>query len=221
MKISDIIDELKAILKGKTIDAIIPPLIFLITNMFWGIIAAISLSIVLALILGFIRARNKQSLKYALGGLGGIVFASLFAILTENVNNYFMAGAIRSAILFILGILSLIIGKPMAAIASHISRGWPMEWYWRRDVIRAYIEVTLVWSLLFLLRFIFQVILLLEGDTERIVIANFILGWPFNITILILSYVYGIWRLLNLEGPSVDEFMEGRKPPWHGQRKGF
>jgi hypothetical protein len=221
MNLSDIIDELAGIMKGKTIDALIPPLIFVIANMIWGILAAIAISILIALILAIRRLVGKQSLKYALGGVSAIVFASLFAFLTENVNNYFIAGAIRSALLFIVGLSSIVLGKPMAAIASHITRGWPIEWYWRKDVIKAYIEVTFVWAFLFLLRFIVQVMLLIEGDTEMIVLVNFILGWPFNITILTLSYVYGIWRLLNLGGPGVEEYLQGKQAPWRGQRKGF
>ena len=51
--------------------------------------------------------------------------------------------------------------------------------------------------------------------------ANILLAWPFTITILIISYVYGIWRLKNLGGPGVEEFKEDKKPPWKGQNKSF
>ena len=46
-------------------------------------------------------------------------------------------------------------------------------------------------------------------------------GTPATIAILVLSYIYGIWRLQKLGGPGVDEFIEGKSKPWRGQKKGF
>lgn len=221
MKIAEIIDELTGVLKGKTLDAIVPPVIFLLVNIGFGIYAAIAVSIASALALGLRRLVNKQSIRYSLGGAAGVVLASFFAIVTQNVNNYFIAGAVRSGIYFILSLVSIFVGKPLAAIASHISRGWPMDWYYRDDVARAYVEVTFVWSLLFLVRGLIQVFLLIQGDTGKIVWANFLLGWPFNVAVLIMSYIYGMWRLKKLGGPGVDEFISNKEPPWTGQRKGF
>jgi len=38
---------------------------------------------------------------------------------------------------------------------------------------------------------------------------------------LVISYVYGLWRLHRLGGPGVDEFVGGVEPPWKAQTKGF
>jgi UPF0716 family protein affecting phage T7 exclusion len=46
-------------------------------------------------------------------------------------------------------------------------------------------------------------------------------GWPLTVLLLILTYVYGLWRLQRLGGPSVDEFRAAAPPPWVGQRRGF
>lgn len=48
-----------------------------------------------------------------------------------------------------------------------------------------------------------------------------LLGWPVTIVVLVLSYVYGIWRLRKLRGPGVDEFITGKQPPYRGQTRGF
>ena len=50
---------------------------------------------------------------------------------------------------------------------------------------------------------------------------NILLGWPFTILILILSYLYGLWHLQNLGGPGVQEYQNDKKPPWEGQKRGF
>ena len=47
------------------------------------------------------------------------------------------------------------------------------------------------------------------------------LGWPYTILLLVASYLYGLWRLGHLQGPSVDEFKAGAAPPWEGQKHGF
>jgi len=39
--------------------------------------------------------------------------------------------------------------------------------------------------------------------------------------LLVISYLYGTWRLRHLKGPSVEEFKAGAEPPWTGQRRGF
>jgi hypothetical protein len=46
-------------------------------------------------------------------------------------------------------------------------------------------------------------------------------GWPGTVVLLILTYLYGTWRLARLGGPSVAEFHAGTPPPWTGQRRGF
>jgi hypothetical protein len=42
--------------------------------------------------------------------------------------------------------------------------------------------------------------------------APILLGWPFTVILLIVTYLYGLWRLSNLKGP---------RPPWEGQKRGF
>ena len=221
MSIHDIWDELKKVLRGRTLDAALPPLIFLISNRVAGIIAAISVSIVIAVFLGVYRYYKSQKWQYAFGGLTGVIIAAGFALLTKNANNYFITAAIRSGVIFATAFITVIFKKPMAAWASHLSRGWPLEWYWRNDIRPAYTEISVFWGILFFVRMIVQIYFLIEGDTESIVWANFVLGWPFTVSILILTYIYGIWRLKNLKGPGVDEFIQGKQRPWEGQKKGF
>jgi len=50
---------------------------------------------------------------------------------------------------------------------------------------------------------------------------NLIAGWPGIIVSLIISYMYGIWRLRQLQEPSVEEFTVGKRPPWVSQGRGF
>jgi hypothetical protein len=48
-----------------------------------------------------------------------------------------------------------------------------------------------------------------------------LLGWHFTVILLVISYLYGLWRLSQLKGPSIEEFKAGKQPPWQGQKRGF
>ena len=93
-------------------------------------------------------ARN-QPWKYALGGVFLVSLASGLAYITKSAASYFIPAIISSSVLLILTLGSIIIGKPLAAWASHLTRGWPLEWFWRKDVKPAYREVTWFWSFLY------------------------------------------------------------------------
>jgi len=220
-KLTEIKDEIKTVLSGTTIDAIIPPLLFVIINNIFGINAAIISALILSLILGIKRIINKESWKYALGGFVIVSLAAGLALITKNASNYFIGAAVGSGLFFLLAVVSLFLGRPMAAYASHISRGWPLDWFWRKDIKPAYKEVTFFWAVFFLMRLIVQIMLIRKANPDQLVWTNTLLGWPVTLIILISSYIYGTWRLKNLGGPGVEEFIEGKEPPWKGQKKGF
>ena len=220
-KIDEILTELKLVISSKTIDSIIPPIVFLISNRIFNLQTAAINAVLIILIIGVIRLIKKQTIKYALGGLGLVLIASSLAYITKSAAGYFIPAIINSSILFVISLISVLIGKPLAAWASHLTRGWPIDWFWRKDIKPAYREVTWFWTGLLLLRLILQLILYNLGGEGQLAWINILLGWPFTITVLIFSYIYGIWRLKNLGGPSVDEFKDNIQPPWKGQSKGF
>lgn len=219
--LKDIGDELKSFLSGKTIDAIIPPIVYIIGNNLFGLKEGIILALTLAVILAIVRMLKKESFLYAMGGIVGVALASGFALVANNAANYFLPKIIGSGALFLVSTISVLIGKPLAAILSHISRGWKFEWFLRKDVKPAYREVTLVWALLFLGRMALQIFLYNRGNLTELGWASILLGFPATVTVLVLTLIYGIWRLKRLGGPGIDEFQEGKTPPWRGQKKGF
>jgi UPF0716 family protein affecting phage T7 exclusion len=219
--IDEIADEVKNVIGGKTIGAIVPPIVFVLINNLYGLIPGVVTAILAALALGVQRYLRGETIKYALGGLVGVIVASAFAYYAGNAADYFLPRILGSGALFIVSFLSVLVGKPVAALASHISRGWEVEWFMRKDVKPAYREVSIVWTILFLLRMYLQIQLYRGGDLVLLAWANTLLGFPATMLVLVLSYIYGTWRLKNLKGPGIDEFREGKTPPWEGQKKGF
>ncbi len=217
----EILEELKMVISGKTFDALLPPLVFVVINGLFGLDTAVITALGLALLLGINRVFRRHNFLYALGGLLGVAFASGLAYFTRTAATYFLPAILSSGLLLLITLGTLLAGKPLAAWASHLPRGWPLEWFWRRDVKPAYREVTLIWAALIGLRLFIQVTMYLAGDPARLAWVNFLLGWPIIIIVLVLSYIYGTWRLRQLGGPGVDEYLEGKEPPWRGQTRGF
>ena len=68
-----------------------------------------------ALLLGLVRILRKQTWQYALGGLVAVGLAAGLALLTRNAANYFIPAIVSSGLLLLLAIISLVIGKLLAA----------------------------------------------------------------------------------------------------------
>ena len=220
-RLKDLLSEIKLIFTGKTLDAIIPPLIFVIINGYLGLSIAIIVSLVIALIFFIYRVVSKQSFSYALFGLVGILLAGGFAFVANNATNFFLPDIITNGFILVLSIGSLIINKPIAAYLSHLTRGWTLTWFWRKDILPAYREVTYLWTAFFLVRTIIQVVLFIGNDVNALLWTSTIMGLPATFLILTISYVYGIWRLKQLGGPGIDEFDAKKQPPYRGQNRGF
>lgn len=219
--LKDIKDELKQFFSGKTVDALIPPIVYVLVNNLVGLKNAVIAALSIAVILALFRLLKKESILYALGGIAGVVFASGFALISDNAANYFLPKILGSAGLLLLLIISLIIGKPAAAILSHVSRGWVFDWFLREDIKPAYREVTIAWTILVLIRLVLQIVFYQRGDLSELGWASILLGFPATLTVLILTLIYGVWRLKKLGGPGIHEFEAGKNPPWEGQKKGF
>jgi hypothetical protein len=220
-RLKDLLSEIKLIFTGKTLDAIIPPLIFVIINGYLGLSIAIIVSLVIALVFFIYRVVSKQSFSYALFGLVGILLAGGFAFVANNATNFFLPDIITNGFILVLSIVSLIINKPIAAYLSHLTRGWTLNWFWRKDILPAYREVTYMWTAFFLIRTIIQVVLFIGNDVNALLWTSTIMGLPATFLILTISYVYGIWRLKQLGGPGIDEFDAKKQPPYRGQNRGF
>ena len=221
MIIREIAEELKAVLKGKTIDAIIPPFVYVISNALFGLNIAAGFAIATALALVALRLKTKMTWKYAFAGLLGVVFAAAVAVVSDSEANYYLPKLLTCAGLILVTIVSLIVKKPLAAWLSHISRGWELEWYWRPDVRPAYTEVTIFWLCLFCIRAALQSILLVSDNVAGLFLFNTLLGLPVTVAALAISYIYGVWRLKTLGGPGIEEYRQNIPRPWKGQTRGF
>ena len=211
------------VLAGRSsfLDTLLPPLFFVFLNIIWGVQIAIWASLAVAVVVAVYRLFRRQSLLYALGGAGGVALAAAVAYLLGRAEGFFLPTLISGAATLLLCLVSVLVGRPVVAFTSFVTRRWPLNWYWHPQVRPAYSEVTWMWVVFFGLRLLLQFNLFQQEAASLLGIVQFLTGWPATIILLIASYLYGTWRLGRLGGPSVDEFKSGAEPPWEGQQRGF
>ena len=217
----EILEELNSVLKGKTLDAILPPLLFVLVQSRTTLINAVIFALGLSLGIGFYRLFKRQAIAYAFGGLVTVLIASAFALFANNASNYYLPGILSTTFLFIVILISVLIDKPLAAFVSHLTRGWTLAWFLRKDIKPAYREVTWFWVVMFGLSAGVQWVFYLGSDLNQLVWVTSLFGLLFTIFVLIVTYVYGLWRLKNLGGPGIDEFNQNKQAPYKGQTRGF
>ncbi len=222
-RFQEVAEEFRTVVAGRSnmIDAVLPPLVFLLLNALVGFAVASWGSLAMAGALGGYRLIRGQPLGYALGGLAATGLAILAARLSNQAEGYFLPNLINGGLTTVICVISVIVGRPIVALTSHLARGWPMKWYWHPKVRPAYSEVTLAWGIFFALRLALQWFLFRRGEAVVLGILSVVMGWPATIVLLVVSYLYGTWRLRNLGGPSVEELKKDAEPPWEGQQRGF
>jgi len=222
-KFNEVLDEFRTVVLGrsKVIDAVAPPLLFVLVNALAGFDAAMITALGLALLLGVRRWRRQESALFAFGGAAGVAIAFLLARWLDRAEGFFLPGIITGGLTLLLAVISNLAGRPLVAWTSYLARRWPLAWYWHPQVRPAYSEITWLWAAYFAARLLAQAFLFQNARADQLAWLNLALGWPATVLLLVVTYVYGVWRLQKLGGPSVEEFKAGTPPPWQGQRRGF
>jgi len=223
-KLKELWDELKIVFSGRgpsILDALIPLLVYIIVSRFIDLNLTVLISVAAAGAIMFYRLIKKQSLAFAAGGAGSALFAAFFAYLSGSASGYFLPGFISGGLTIAGCFLSVFIKRPLAAYSSMLTRRWPAKWYWHPQVLPAYREVTLFWGMLFGIPLAFELFFFSQNEIDALGTVRLVMGWPYTVLVLIVSYLYGQKRLAKLAGPSVTEFKSDAQPPWSGQRKGF
>ena len=217
----DLFDEVNKLSnKIKLFDIFIPPILFWVFVQYIEFLQSIIIIFLLTLLVGLYRLLKQESLLYVSAGVLGVILTAVSGRFAGESLGVVLPDMITDGVLMLFSLISLFFGIPFVAFTSHIFRRWPKEWYLHDKVKPAYSEATIIWIIFFLTRIILK-LAIVDDNTANTIINNILLSWPTTFGLLIFTYVYGIRRLRGLQGPSVDEFKQYRKPPWKGQKKGF
>ena len=223
-KLRELFDELKMVFSGRgsrLLDSILPLLVFLVVNALLGLNYALWGAFGTAGLFAMIRIFRRESLVYTLAGLGGVLLSMVLVQISGSGTGFFLPGLISGAVTVVVCVVSVVLNRPIVALTSYITRRWPLDWYWHPRVLPAYNEVTIFWAVAFGARLALEFWLYQQEASNALGTTRIIFGWPYTITLLIVSYLYGLWRLSQLKGPSIEEFITGADSPWEGQQRGF
>ena len=222
-KTREVVDEFRSIVlgQGRLLDAVLPSVVFLVTRVLAGNSSAMLAALLIGASILLFRILRRQPSLTAVLGLVGSLLAFVVAHSYQRAELFFLPDMITSVALAAVCLVSAAIRRPLVAWTSHLVRRWPRGWYWHPRVLPAYRETTLAWAVFFLLQAALQGVLVLRQDVGLTAASSLLNGWPATAVLLVLTYLYGTWRLPRLAGPSVVEFQNGSPPPWSGQRRGF
>ena len=220
---TEIIEEFRSVLVGSTpvADAIIPPIVFVLFNGIAGLMTASVLAVASGVAITVTRLFRNRPTRFALAGLAGTSVAASLAAWSGSAEAFFVPGIISGALTALVALISIMAGRPMVAWSSLLVRRWPGAWYWHPRVRPAYRDVTFLWMVFFATRAAVQWNLAQQGEVAQLAAVRILGGWPALVLLLVLTYVYGSFRLKKLGGPSVDEFLTDTPAPWTGQQRGF
>ena len=99
-KLRELVQEFRTVFAGRSnlADSVIPPIIFLIANPLLGFGYAVWGSLLVSVLVCLFRLSKRQPLRYALGGLGGVILAILAARVLNRAEAYFLPGVITGVL---------------------------------------------------------------------------------------------------------------------------
>ena len=222
-KTRELLNELRDLLifRQEALDWLLPPLAFLSLQVWLDLVTAAGIAIGISAVILLVRALGSRPILYALTGLVGVLIAIGSALMAEEPAGFLLPGIVSSGLHAGAALISILVKRPLVALASHLFRGWPLRWYWHPKIRPAYTSATLLWVFYFVLRGIVQTVVYMSDSDFWVTVVGVLGGWPASIVLLIFTYLYGRRRLARLDGPSVQEFQQDEPPPWQGQQRGF
>ena len=123
-RLGEIWEELQTVFSGgiRWVDSVLPALIFVILNTIVGFEVALWGSLGIALLFVGFRLLRRQPLRYAIGGLGGVVLAVIMARFVGGAEGYFLPGIVTGVFTSFLCLGSVLVRRPLVAWTSYFTR---------------------------------------------------------------------------------------------------
>jgi hypothetical protein len=167
------------------IDSAIPTVAFVMVNAEAGLTTGIVTAVVAAVVLVVVRVVRREPARQAFSGLVAVGLAAFIASRTHSAEGFFLPSIIKNAVFTGVGLLSLVVRRPLAGFVLAAMDDRYADWRHHGDLRRAAVRATLVWIIVFGLRFAVQRVLYLAGETGWLAAANIALGLPlFGVAIL-------------------------------------
>lgn len=167
------------------LDSSLPTVAFVTVNSQAGLTAGIVVAVATAVALLALRIVRREPIQQTFSGLFAVGFAAFVASRTGDAKGFFLPGIAKNALGTVVALLSVAVRRP---IGGYLMAGLDTRYAgWRDDrrQRRAAIWATLIWAVVFGLRFAVQGVLYLADRTGWLAAANIALGLPlFGVAVL-------------------------------------
>ena len=180
-----------------TVVTAIPPVVFVLVNVRFGLGAAIIAAIASALALTGYRLLRRQPIQQAMTGLVGVGIAALIAAWTGQARGYFLWGIWTSFAYAAAFIASMTVRRPLVGLAWEFLDPTPnlaasRPWHRCTPLLRAYLLATAAAGAIFLARGVVQLALFRHNATGWLAVARIGMGYP--LTVVALGFAFWVVR---------------------------
>jgi len=160
------------------VDSGLPAIVFVIANAIGGLTPAIAAAIAVGVVLVAIRLFRKETLQQAIAGFFGVALAALVAARTGHATGFFLPGILYQAVLAVLSVVSLLVGRPYVGYLMAALDPKYAQWRESRPMRRAMALATVLWGLIFAVRAAVQGVLYVHDRVGWLATAKIAMGWP-------------------------------------------
>jgi hypothetical protein len=174
----------------RVIDAVLPPIVFVTTYGFVGLVPAAAAAVAISAVLLLVRLRRGEGAAGPLGGILGTGVAVGIALATGRAENYFLPRVITNAAVGAVLVASITARRPAVGLIAAALYRLPREWMAQPQVRHVFVVATWPWVALCALRASVYGILINAGEVGWLAAVTTILGWPTFAALLIATYAY-------------------------------
>ncbi|ALL79659.1 hypothetical protein AD006_31270 (plasmid) [Pseudonocardia sp. EC080610-09] len=149
--------------------------------------AAAAVGVTAVVVLGLRLARRK-SLRGPLGGLGVAVVCALVAVATGEARAFFLLPSLLPAVLLVLFVGSVIVGRPATGILLNRLAGGPTDWRTRPRLMRVYVLTTLAGIGIHITNLTVRIVLYLADQPAWLAVVQIAVG-PVVATLVVTTLI--------------------------------
>lgn len=145
----------------------------------------------LALLLGIARLARKDTLKHALGGVFGVAFGAIFAMMSGEAKNFYLPGMLYTLGFAVAYIVSSMVGFPLLGLILGPVFKENLSWRTRNPGrLRAYTKASWAWGLILLAKSAILFPLYWWGDATQLGWVKVALGIPPFLLGVYLTWIF-------------------------------
>jgi hypothetical protein len=185
--------------KKGLIDSGLPAVIFLVTfnlrnNLREAIIAALSLSVVLAIF----RLVKKDTIQHSISGILGVLICAYFANRSGNASDFYIPKLLTNLAYGTAYLVANLVGWPLMGIVLGPLLGENFEWRKNPERKKMYIRASWIWVAMFFSRIAVQYPIYRSGNVNLLGTVNLAMGYP-----LFFAAAYGSWLVIKTAPPVI------------------